>query len=464
MAHTVQQLYTSCLAEAAYYIESQGEAALIDPLRDIEPYLELLRQRGARLRYVIETHFHADFVSGHLDLTRHTGAEIIYGPGAQAGAQYAIREAADGERLPLGDITLEVIHTPGHTLESSCFLLRDAAGQPESIFTGDTLFVGDVGRPDLAVKSDLTREQLASLLYDSIQRLKQLPDHIVVYPGHGAGSACGKQIGKETTSTIGLQRQLNYALQPLTREQFIEAVIEGQTAPPRYFFQDAAINKRGYDPIDHVLARNLSPLTADAVAAASAQGTLLIDTRSADAFAAGFVPGSVNVGLGGQYAIWVGTLFDVQQPIVVVCDPGFERESVLRLARVGFENVQGFLQGGPQAWAASGRSLDHIPNVAPAEFAAQQPTDHVLDVRNASERLATGVLPGSIHVPVGELLERLAQLDRQQPWRIHCAGGYRSMIAASLMRRAGFAHVSNLAGGFGALKAAGARTAQLELA
>ena len=464
MAHTVEQLYTNCLAEAAYYIESNGEAAIIDPLREVEPYLELLHRRGARLRYVIETHFHADFVSGHLDLARQTGASIVYGPGAQASAQYTIHEARDGERLPLGDITLEVIHTPGHTLESSCFLLRTAAGEVESIFTGDTLFVGDVGRPDLAVKSDLTREQLASLLYDSIERLKQLPDHVVVYPGHGAGSACGKQIGKETTSTIGLQKQLNYALQPMTREQFIEAVTEGQTVPPRYFFQDAGINKRGYDPIDAVLTRNLKPLTPAQLEAEVAAGALVLDTRAAEAFAAGYVPGAVNVGLGGQYAIWVGTLFDVNQPIVLVSEPTYERESVMRLARVGFENVRGYLEGGMAAWKGAGRPVETVENVAPADFAGRMAQARVLDVRNESERISNGVVPGSLGIPVGELIDRMGELDAEQPVLVHCAGGYRSMIAASLLRRAGYRQVANVSGGVAAMKAAGAPVAQLALA
>jgi hydroxyacylglutathione hydrolase len=463
MSYYVEQLYTACLAEATYYIESEGQAAIIDPLRETEPYLELLSRRGATLRYVIETHFHADFVSSHLDLAQLTGAAIVYGPTAQARAGFTLHEAADGERLALGAISLEVIHTPGHTLESMCLLLRDEQGEPQSLFTGDTLFVGDVGRPDLAVKSDLSREQLASLLYDSIERLKALPDALVVYPGHGAGSACGKQIGQERNTTLGLQKKLNYALQPLTREQFIEAVTEGQTAPPRYFFDDARINKDGPAPIAEVLTQNLRPLSADELTSAVNAGAIILDSRTPDAFSAGFIEGSVSVGLGGQFAIWVGTLFDIAQPFVLVTEPGKEHETVLRLARVGFENVVGYLDGGITSWLASGNQLSTIANLSPAEFAAQQlPELRVLDVRRESERLTLGVIEGSVSLPLEELPQRAAELDPAATWHIHCAGGYRSMIAASLLRRAGIEHVVNLAGGFATIKAAGARVAELQ--
>ncbi len=450
----IEQIYTNCLAEATYYIESQGQAAIIDPLREVEPYLKLAASRGAKIKYVFETHFHADFVSGHLDLARATGAKIVYGPTAEP--QYAIHVGADGEVFQLGAITLELLHTPGHTLESMCLLLRDAKQNPYCLFTGDTLFVGDVGRPDLAVKhANMTREQLASHLYDSLQtKILPLSDDIILYPGHGAGSACGKNIGNETYTTLGQQRKLNYALQPMTREQFVDALLDGLAAPPKYFFVDAGINKRGPAPIAEVMQHNMRPLAVAAFEQALHTGATVLDCREASTFEQGFVPGAINIGLGGQFAIWVGTLLDHDQPLLLVTDEGKEAEAVLRLARVGFENVKGFLLGGIASWLAAGKSLHTIQSLTPEAFAekVKAHTGAVLDVRNVNEAVANGSVAGARIIPLAELPNQLATLSKDQSYMIHCAGGYRSMAAASLLARAGFTQVYNVYGGFAKIK------------
>lgn len=453
----VEQLYTNCLAEAAYYIESNGEAAIIDPLRETKPYLELAQRRGATIKYVLETHFHADFVSGHIDLARATGATIVYGPGAVA--NYKIHAAQDGEVFKLGNITLQVLHTPGHTMESACFLLRNEDGQPYCIFTGDTLFVGDVGRPDLAVAhAGLTREQLAAHLYHSITtKLMPLPDDLIVYPGHGAGSACGKNIGKETFTTLGQQKKLNYALQPMTEAQFVAALIDGLTTPPPYFFVDAGINKKGYEPIDAVLQKNTRPLTVSQMDDAVGRGAVVLDCRTPDVFSKGFVPGSINIGLNGQYAIWVGTLLDHKQPLVVVAEEGKEAEAVLRLARVGYENVVGYLQGGAAAWTQASRTLQTLPNLDASAFAQMVAAKHasVLDVRNPGEVLNTGKVQGATVMPLGELPDNTKAFKKHATYLVHCAGGYRSMIAASWLLRNGVQQVYNVTGGFPTIKESG---------
>ncbi len=447
----IQQLYTNCLAEAAYYIESDGEAAIIDPLREIEPYLELLETRGAKLRYIFETHFHADFVSGHIDLARKTGATIVYGPGAQA--YYEITVATDGQEFEIGSARLRVIHTPGHTLESSCFLLIDPQGIEHAVFTGDTLFIGDVGRPDLAVRSNLTKEQLAEMLYDSIHtKLMPLSDEIIVYPGHGAGSACGKSMSKETFDTLGNQKKVNYALQPMSKEEFVKTVLEGQVTPPAYFPENAKINKGGYDPIDEVMERNLTKLSADRVADLIAEGVLVLDTRSTEDFVRGHIPGSVSIGLDGQFAPWVGAVLEFNRPLVLVCDPGRESEAVLRLARIGFERVHGYLEGGITSWAASGRPVHQLRTIDAANLAREiAQGSQVIDVRRPAE-YAGGHLAGAPNLPLDDYRQWIATLDPNKPYVVHCAGGYRSVIMGSLMLAAGFTNVTNVAGGFGAMK------------
>lgn len=448
----IQQLYTNYLAEAAYYIESNGEAAIIDPLRETDPYIDLAESRGAKIKYVFETHFHADFVSGHIDLARKTGAQIVYGPTAKAG--YDIYEAADEEVFALGEITLKLLHTPGHTLESMCLLLADAQGKDYAIFTGDTLFVGDVGRPDLAVKSDLSKEDLAGLLYDSIVgKILPLADDVIVYPGHGAGSACGKNIGKETQSTLGEQRKNNYALNCASREDFVQQVSSGLDAPPKYFFMDAGINKNGYDSIDEVMARNAIGLNPSEFEAEMAKGTIVLDARDADTFEKGFIPGSINIGLNGQYAVWVGSLLDNATPILIVSDEGKEKEAVLRLARVGYEHVYGFLKGGFEAWLVQGKPIELVDSIEPQEMLGID-MHTIIDVRNPSEWHA-GVLEGAELIPLSKLEEQIAHLDRNQKYLIHCAGGYRSMMAASIMKKNGFEHVKNVRGGINKIKESG---------
>ncbi|MBX7206119.1 MAG: MBL fold metallo-hydrolase [Bacteroidia bacterium] len=449
----IQQLYTNCLAEAAYYIESNGEAAIIDPLRETAPYVELAKQRGARIKYIFETHFHADFVSGHIDLAKKTGAKIIYGPTANAG--YEIYVANDEEHFPLGNISLKLLHTPGHTPESSCILLKDEHDKAHAVFTGDTLFVGDVGRPDLAVKSDLTKEDLAAMLYDSLhKKLMPLKDEVIIYPGHGAGSACGKNIGKETTSTIGEQRKQNYALCCQTKDEFIAAVTSGLEEPPKYFFIDAAINKKGYDNIDEVMSRNAVALSVTQFEAEMQKGTVVLDTRNVNTFEKGFVPGSINIGLDGQYAVWVGSLLNHGVPIIIVSDNGKEKEAILRLARVGYEHVYGYLEGGFESWAKAGKTVDSVTSIEASmmQHSMSTTTPHkIIDVRNKTE-WAGGVLEGAELISLAKLERHLAQLDKNITYLVHCAGGYRSMMAASIMKKHGFKHIINVHGGINKIK------------
>lgn len=444
----IEQLYTTCLAEAAYYIESEGEAAIIDPLRETEPYLALAAKRGATIKYVFETHFHADFVSGHIDLAKKVGAPIIYGP--KANTNYEVINAADGQEFPLGKVTFKVLHTPGHTPESSCFLLLDENRKEHAVFTGDTLFVGDVGRPDL-LDGVMTREELASMLYDSLtKKLKTLPDSTIVYPAHGAGSACGKNIGKETFSTIGEQKKLNYALQEQTREEFIKAVTDGILPPPSYFFEDARINRMGYTSIDKVIEQNSKPLSLTEFKEAIVKGALLLDTRKPDDFEKGYIPSSLNIGLNGQYAVWVGTLIDMKQPLVLVAEEGKEEEAVLRLARVGYENVIGYLKNGVAAWDGK---LDTVRSIAAEDMKEEMKRGlQVLDVRRPGEWEASH-LKAATFVSLGNFPKVLDTLEKQNPYLVHCAGGYRSMIAISLMRRAGFTgELVNIYGGYGAIQ------------
>lgn len=454
----VEQLYTNCLAEAAYYIESNGEAAIIDPLRETQPYVDLAAKRGARIKYVFETHFHADFVSGHIDLAKETGASIVYGP--MANPKYDVIVAVDNQEFDLGKIKIRVLHTPGHTPESSCYLLLDEKGREHAIFTGDTLFVGDVGRPDL-LDGVMSREELAGMLYDSLEhKLKVLPDHVILYPGHGPGSACGKNIGKETVSTIGDQKKFNYAMKAVPKEEFIRQVTEGILPPPQYFFEDARINKYGYESIDVVLNENSKPLSQDQFRKAVDNGALILDTRKADDFEKGFIPGSLNIGLNGQYAVWVGTLIDIKQPLVLVSDLGNEREAVLRLARVGYENVLGYLEGGIQAWD---EKKDSVHSIHAAELPAiMEKGADVLDVRRPGEWNMSHLKEAQF-TPLSDMPENISQLDRHRTYVVHCGGGYRSMTAISLMKREGFTNLINVYGGFTAMVGAGLKVVTEEI-
>jgi hydroxyacylglutathione hydrolase len=451
----IEQLYTNCLSEAAYYIESEGEAVVVDPLRDVETYIRLAAERGAVIRYIMETHFHADFVSGHLDLAGKTGAPIVYGPNTETG--FPIYHARDGEVFKLGKVSLEVLHTPGHTLESTCYLLRDEEGLPNALFTGDTLFVGDVGRPDLS-SGNLTKEELASMLFDSLQnKVIPLPDHVIIYPAHGPGSSCGKNLGPDTYSTLAEQKETNYALKAKDRETFVKAVTEGLTEPPQYFPINARINKEGYESLENVMKSSLSPLSIPEFKNWSEQAsTVILDTRKSDVFTVSFIPGSVNIGLDGRFAEWAGSLLGFKEPIILVTENGKEEESVLRLARVGFENVKGYLEGGFEAWKKAGRPLDMIIDVDADELALDYRFDEnliVVDVRKEVE-FGGGHVKGAQNIPLETLKDpgSMAYLEETHNIYVHCAGGYRSVIAASLLKRQGIHNIRNVSGGWGAIK------------
>lgn len=457
----VEQIYTGCLAEAAYYIESEGEAAIIDPLRDTKPYIDRATKEGANIKYVFETHFHADFVSGHLDLSAKTGATIVFGPSAKPA--YTAYVAQDGEDFPLGKIKIRAIHTPGHTMESTCFLLIDETGKETAIFTGDTLFIGDVGRPDLAqhVISDLTEEKLAGHLYESLRnKIIPLPNELIVYPGHGAGSACGKKMSKETTDTLGNQKLFNYALNlNLTKEQFIKEILTGLVAPPSYFPQNVLMNIKGYESLDEVMQRGSQALSPEAFeAAANETEALVLDVREAQTFAKGFIPNAINIGIEGQFASWVGTLIpDLKQPILLVTEPGKEEETITRLARVGYDNCIGYLQGGVQAWKEAGKEVDSVISISAEAFSnllAGNPTLAAFDVRKKSEYDSEHVI-GVENLPLDFLNENMAQINPDKTYYLHCAGGYRSMIAVSILKARGFDNLIDVAGGFAAIKAFG---------
>lgn len=446
----IEQLYTNCLAQAAYYIESNGMVAVIDPLRDTDVYLNKAQENKAIIKYIFETHFHADFISGHLDLAEKTGARIVFGP--QAAPNYNALIAKDEQVFELGDIKLKVIHTPGHTLESACYLLYDEQGKEHSLFTGDTLFVGDVGRPDL-MSGNLSKEELAALLYESLKKIKTLPDHVIIYPGHGAGSACGKNIGKETFSTIGDQKKFNYALQISGKEEFIKAVIADLPIPPPYFFKDATINKYGYQALDEIIEHNLNALSADEFKQEIQKGATILDTRDPSLFGSDFIKGAINIGLKGDFASWVGTLIEFNTPLVLIVEEGKEKEAIIRLARIGFENVKGYLNGGMGTWIVNKQPIDAIPTYADNEYyPLLKSGEYVLiDVRKKSE-VKCEKIKGSVHMPLNELKSRLPTLDKMEKWLVYCAGGYRSMIAASLMKAYGISNVSNIQGGINKVK------------
>jgi len=450
----IKQFYTNCLSEAAYYIESEGEVAIIDPLRDIQPYLDLAAERKASITYIFETHFHADFVSGHIDLSHKTGAPIIYGPGAHT--KYKVYNAKDGEQFQLGKLTFEVLHTPGHTLESSCYLLKNEHGKAEALFTGDTLFVGDVGRPDLS-SGDLGSEELAGIMYETLQeKILPLADDVVVYPAHGPGSSCGKNLGPNTFSTIGEERKTNYALKPQSKEDFIAAVTNGLTAAPVYFAINANINQSGYEAIDAVIAKGTTPLSLEYFKAAMAADACLLDTRPASVFTKGFIPGSIFIGLEGRFAEWAGMLLPFKSKIILVTETGKEEETVTRLARVGFENVAGYLNGGFETWNNAGETIDLIVDVDADELMMDIPHDPkllVVDVRREQE-FEEGHLDKALNLALQDMTDPalLAQFEDDQNLYIHCAGGYRSVIAASLMKKEGIHNLRNVLGGWNSIR------------
>ncbi len=452
----IQQLYTGCLSEAAYYIESNGEAAVVDPLRDIDEYLRLANERKTTIKYIFETHFHADFVSGHFDLAKATGATIVYGPDTVT--KFPVHIAKDGDLFKIGDLTIKVLHTPGHTLESSCYLLKDENGHDHCVFTGDTLFVGDVGRPDLAQKDgSLTTNDLAGMLYNSLQKkIVPLADNVIVYPAHGAGSSCGKNLGPDTYSTIGDEKKFNYALQQKTKEDFIKSVTEGLLEPPQYFSLNAKINKEGYDSIDDVLEKGLTALSIPDFKTWIEKDAIILDTRNADIFPDGFVPGSISIGLEGRFAEWAGSLLSFDEPIILVTEPGREKETIIRLARVGFDKIKGYLNGGYESWQKSGEPIDLVINIEPDELMMDIPFDDkliIMDVRKPVE-FAEGHLKNALNVPLNDLNDpaNMANITEENNVYVHCAGGYRSIIAASLLKRQGIHNLRNVAGGWAKIK------------
>lgn len=450
----IEQIYTGCLAQGAYYVISENEAFIIDPLRETAPYLERLKQDGVTLKYIFETHFHADFVSGHLDLSKQTGAPIVYGPTAKPEFEAII--ATDEQIFQIGKVQIKVLHTPGHTMESTTYLLINEEGKNEAIFSGDTLFLGDVGRPDLAQKAaDMTQEQLAGLLYDSLMnKIMPLADDITVYPAHGAGSACGKNMMKETVDTLGNQKKMNYALNQPSKEAFIAAVTDGLLPPPAYFGFNVAMNKKGYDSFEVVKERGLTALGVDAFETlVEATGAMILDTRLAAEFCQGFIPQAINIGVKGDFAPWVGALIgDVKQQIVLVTEPGMEEEVVTRLSRVGFDQVLGYLNGGFETWKASGKEVDTVHRITPDEFAAEFEAGKsmVIDVRKESEYEAEHV-EDAYSKPLAYINDWTKDIQPDQHFFMHCAGGYRSMIAASILQARGYRNFTEIEGGFGAI-------------
>ena len=451
----IQQVYTSCLAQGAYYVESNGEAAIIDPLRETQPYIEIAKEHNTKIKYVFETHFHADFVSGHIDLAKKSGATIVFGPRAKT--DYDIHSATDGEAFKLGDITIKAIHTPGHTLESTCYLLIDENGNDHALFSGDTLFLGDVGRPDLAIKSDLTKEDLAGMLYESLrEKIMVLEDDVIVYPAHGAGSACGKKMSKETVGTIGEQKKTNYALrEDMTKQEFVNEVLDGIAPPPQDFKKNAMMNKQGYDSFDNILQKGNIPLTPEQFEDyANHESALVLDVRNQADFISGHIPNSIFIGLNGQFAPWVGALItDLKQPIILVVPEGKSEEAVTRLSRVGYDNTLGYLNGGIEAWQNSGRETDTLESISSEEFANRLKNDgiNILDVRREGE-FETKHLKEAQHFALDDINSNMHEISKDNSYHIHCAGGYRSVIAASILKARGFQNLIDVAGGFGAIK------------
>jgi len=450
----IEQIYTGCLAQGAYYVVSEGEAAIVDPLREIQPYLDRLEKDNVKLKYIFETHFHADFVSGHLDLAKKTGATIVYGP--QAKCEFDALIAEDEQVFEIGKIKIKTLHTPGHTLESTTYLVKDENDKDHAIFSGDTLFLGDVGRPDLAQKAaDMTQEQLAGMLYDSLMnKIMPLTDDVIVYPAHGAGSACGKNMMKETVDTLGNQKKMNYALNQPNKEAFIAAVTDGLTPPPAYFGANVAMNKKGYTSFEEVKSKGLTALKPEEFeTVAESTEALILDTRPAGEFSKGFIPNSINIGIKGDFAPWVGALIaDVNQQLLIVTEPGNEEEVITRLSRVGFDKAVGYLDGGFESWKATGKEVDTVNRIMPDEFASkyQHGKDMVIDVRKEGEYAAEHV-EDAYSKPLAYINEWTKDIQPNQHFFLHCQGGYRSMIAASILQARGYRNFTEVDGGFGAI-------------
>ncbi|MEL6592160.1 MAG: MBL fold metallo-hydrolase [Bacteroidota bacterium] len=453
----VEQIYTGCLAQGAYYIESEGEAVIIDPLRETQPYLDKLAKEGARLKYIFETHFHADFVSGHIDLARETGATIVYGPMAET--EYKIKNATDGEIISVGKIQFKVLHTPGHTMESTTYLLRDESGKDHAIFTGDTLFLGDVGRPDLAIKQGkITKEDLAGFLFDSLRsKIMPLADDVIVYPAHGAGSACGKNLSSDTWGYLGDQKKTNYALRAdMSRKEFVEEVTAGLMPPPQYFPKNAMLNKTGYQSIDSIYQTGLNALSpTDFYELAESEEALILDTRTQGEFQKGFIPGSIFIGINGSFAPWVGTLIpDIKQPILIVAPKGKEQEVITRLSRVGYDQTLGYLEGGIEAWAAEGKEIDTVASISPTDLAnrvQEEASAVILDARKPTEFVSQHARD-AVNIPLDFVNSNMQRFEQDKHYYVHCRSGYRSMIMASILKARGIHNLTDIAGGFLAME------------
>ena len=457
----VEQIYTGCLAQGAYYIESNGEAAIIDPLREVDQYIDMAKNRNAKIIYVFETHFHADFVSGHIDLSKKTGADIVYGPTTmKTGFDFIVGK--DGQEFELGNAKIKLLHTPGHTMESSCYLMIDENDKEKSLFTGDTLFIGDVGRPDLAQKviAELTQEKLAAHLFDSLRnKIMPLPDDVIVYPGHGAGSACGKKMSDETTDTLGHQKITNYALRAdMGKEEFIDAILTGLTPPPGYFPQNVLMNIQGYESLDSILKKGTTPLNInDFEKAIKEKNPVIIDTRDAQSFCKGFIPGSYNIGIDGSFANWVGTtIVDIKTPILFIADKGLEEEVTTRLARIGFDNTLGYLKGGIETWKKSGKDLEMITSISAEDLATIQKQEkvNILDVRRASEYNSEHIL-NAINAPLDYIKDSIKKVDKNKTYYVHCRSGYRSMVFTSILKAKGFENLIDIKGGMKDIKETG---------
>jgi glyoxylase-like metal-dependent hydrolase (beta-lactamase superfamily II)/rhodanese-related sulfurtransferase len=444
----VKQIYTDCLAEAAYYIESNSQAVVIDPIRDIDSIVSLAAERKATITHIFETHFHADFISGHIELADALGATIVFGPTAET--NYKIHNAVDGEQFKIGDLTLTALHTPGHTLESTCYLLKDETGKDVAVFTGDTVFVGDVGRPDLAVKSDLSAEQLAEMLYNSIEtKIKPLADDVVIYPGHGAGSACGKNMGTERSTTVADQKKLNYAFLARNKNEFVRLVLDGQSEPPQYFSSDVLLNKTGYALLNFLLEKSYVPVSANEVKKAQENGVMLLDVRSTGEFSEGHINGAISLATNGQFATWFGTLFPLSEPVILICNTAEDaKNAIIRLARVGFENVQGFYAADADQLLADGFNVETLQSIEASQLTEEMT---ILDVRNAPEFDVKRV-QDAITIPLAEIETRSDELDMSKTYYVHCKSGYRSVIASSILQRQGFKNLVNVLGGFTAIE------------
>ena len=451
----IEQLYTGCLAQGAYYIESEGEVVIIDPLREIQQYIDKAKANNSKIKYILETHFHADFVSGHVDLAHKTGATIVFGPGAST--EYHIHSATDGEEFKIGKLTIKVLHTPGHTLESTTYLLKDENGKNYAIFTGDTLFLGDVGRPDLAIKSDLTKEDLAAMLFDSLRnKIMPLADDVIVYPAHGAGSACGKNLSKETFGLLGEQKKTNYALRAdMTKAEFVKEVLDGIAPPPQYFAKNAMLNKTGYDNFDAVLKKGDVPLNPEEFEfIANQESALVLDVRTQSDYIKGHIPNSIFIGLNGGFAPWVGALItDIKQPIILIVPEGQSEEAVTRLSRVGYDNTLGYLEGGIEAWKSAGKDIETLESISAEDFAKKAKNEalNILDVRKEGEYKSSN-LEDAQHFSLDLINENMSEVTKDKTYYVHCAGGYRSVIAASILKARGYKNLIDIEGGFGAIK------------